>query len=113
MRPRHRPVAYLGGIDTRHLGTPPDDKLERASIQARIWFSEAADPKLEVLVNRAGGDDAVKRLRMAVHAPIPWPLQPERARLGVLDAQHAADGWYRLYQDPPKMIEAAERHDSH
>lgn len=39
-------VAYLGSIDTRHLGLAPDDNRERASIRARIQFWEATNPKL-------------------------------------------------------------------
>lgn len=99
-------VAYLGSIDTRHLGMVPDDERDRASIRARVHFWEAVNPKLKTLVNRLGGDDGVKRLRLAIHARIPWPMQPERERLGVLDALHEADLWHRLYEGTQKMIEA-------
>jgi len=64
-------VAYLGGIDARHLGPSPDDKRERASIRARVRFWETISPKLNLLVNRLGGGDEVKRHRMAIHARIP------------------------------------------
>lgn len=33
---RQEVVAYLGTIDTRHLGPSPDDKRERVAIRARI-----------------------------------------------------------------------------
>jgi hypothetical protein len=102
-------VAYLGSIDSRHLGAPPDDQRERASIRARVRFWEAANPKLRTLVNRVGGDDAVKRVRMAVHARIPWPMQPERDRLGALDADAEAALWHRLYQSTQRRIEANDR----
>ena len=99
-------VAYLGSIDTRHLGTAPDDQRERASIRARIRFWEAVNPKLTALVNRIGGDDEVKRLRLAIHTRIPWPMQGERDHLGVLNAEAEAELWHRLYDDTQKMIEA-------
>jgi hypothetical protein len=102
-------IAYLGSIDTRHLGMSPDDNRERASIRARIRFWEAANPKLRTLVNRLGGDDEVKRLRMAIHTRIPWPMQPERERLGVLDALSEAGMWHRLYEQTQKMIEGEDR----
>ncbi len=102
-------VAYLGSIDCRHLGVPPDEERERASIYARTHFWEAANPKLKGLVNRAGGDDGVKRLRMAVHARIPWPMQAERERLAVLDALHEADFWHRLYKNTQHSIAGQDR----
>lgn len=97
-------VAYLGSVDQRHLGTSPDDSRERTSIQARVRFWKAANPKLRALVNRLGGEDKVKRLRMAVHARIPWPMQPEQERLGVLEALAEADDWYRAYKLSQELI---------
>jgi hypothetical protein len=102
-------VAYLSSIDRRHVGMAPDDNRERASIRTRVAFWEAVNPKLKALVNRLGGDDEVKRLRMAIHARIPWPMQGERERLGVLDALYEADGWHRLYQGTQKMIDANDQ----
>ena len=45
-------VAYLGSIDIRHLGPPPDEDREEASIHARVRFWEAVNPKLKTLANR-------------------------------------------------------------
>jgi hypothetical protein len=99
-------VAHLGSIDSRALGLMPDGNRERSSTAARIRFWEAVNPKLKLLANRAGGDDGVKRLRMAIHARIPWPLQAERGRLDVLDAEAEAASWHRLYEGSQKMIES-------
>jgi hypothetical protein len=99
-------VAHIGSIDSRALGLMPDENRERSSIAARIRFWEAVNPKLKLLANRAGGDDGVKRLRMAINARIPWPLQAERGRLDVLDAEAEAASWHRLYEGSQKMIEA-------
>ena len=99
---RQTSLAYLGGIDTRLLGPQPDEGREAASIQARVAFWEAVNPKLKALANRVGGDDAVKRLRIAVHARIPWPMQAERDRSGqlaaVAEAEHEHKRWHDLYE---------------
>jgi hypothetical protein len=101
-------IAYLGGIDTRHLGEQPDEEREALSIRARTAFWEIAGPRLTALVNRIGGDEAVKRLRLAIHARIPWPMQAERARLDILypllEAQHEAKSWHGLYELTQKKI---------
>lgn len=102
-------VAYLGSIDSRHLGLAPDDHRERASIVARQRFWEAANPKLKALANRAGGEEAVKRLRMAIHARIPWPMQPERSRLEALEALAEAGRWRGLYEFTKGKIERNEK----
>lgn len=96
-------VAYLGSIDAAHLNGGD----ERLSIAARIAFWEAANPKLKNLANRLGDD--MKRLRMAVHARIPWPMAPERARLALLQAEHDAAFWHGIYGQTTKMIEGNER----
>lgn len=96
-------IAYLGSIDAGYLNGGD----ERLSIAARIAFWEAANPRLKTLANRLG-DDA-KRLRMAVHARIPWPMAPERARRALLEAEHEAEMWHRLYGMTAKQIETEER----
>jgi hypothetical protein len=88
-------VAYLGSIDIRHLGPPPDEDREEASIHARVRFWEAANPKLKTLANRLGGEAEVKRHRMAIHTRIPWPMAPERALLEVFEAKTEAKRWHR------------------
>jgi hypothetical protein len=67
-------VAYLGSIDARAL-MAPDDEHEHASVAARVAFWEGVNPRLKSLVNRLGGVAEVKRLRMAIHARIPWPMR--------------------------------------
>jgi hypothetical protein len=72
-------------------------------------FWEAVNPKLKLLANRAGGDDGVKRLRLAIHARIPWPLQAERGRLDMLEAEAEAASWHRAYEGTQQMIESHDR----
>lgn len=100
-------IAYLGSIDAGYLNGGD----ERLSIAARIAFWEAANPRLKTLANRLG-DDA-KRLRMAVHARIPWPMAPERARRALLEAEHEAEMWHRMYGSTSKIIEGHERIIAH
>jgi hypothetical protein len=105
---RQETVAYLGSIDIRHLGPSPDEARERASVLARQAFWNAANPKLRNLANRAGGEDGVKRLRLMVHARIPFPLAAERARLDVLDAVAEAEEWHRIYRLTQDLIAGQE-----
>jgi hypothetical protein len=98
-------VAYLGSIEAELL-SPAADR-EREAILARIAFWETANPKLKNLANRLG--DEMQRLRMAVHARIPWPMEPERQRLELLEAQREAKLWHGLYSSSARMIETNER----
>jgi hypothetical protein len=97
-------VAYLGSIEAELLVPPGERECE--SISARIAFWETANPKLKNLANRLG--DETRRLRMAVHARIPWPKEPERERLEMLKAKAKAELWHGLYSQTAKMIEANE-----
>ena len=96
-------VAYLGSIGT----APMAADMEREAILARIAFWETANPKLKNLANRLG--DEMRKLRMAVHARIPWPMEPERQRLELLEAKREAKLWHGLYASSAKMIEANEQ----
>src|SRR4051794_12375619 len=89
-------VAYLGSVDTRALTANGDERRELLSVRERVAFWEAANPKLKNLVNRLGGEAGVNRLRMAVRARVPWPMEAERERMRMLDEalqwHHAYDG---------------------
>jgi len=104
-RVRQEIIVYLGSVETALV--PHNLKRERDSITGRVAFWEAANPKLKNLANRLGPDQ--QRLRMAVHARIPWPMHAERERLELLGAQAEADLWHRLYGDSSKLIEANEK----
>ena len=99
-------VAYLGSVDTRALMANGDDDRERLSIRERIAFWEGANPKLKNLINRLGGEAEVKRLRMAVHARVPWPMDPERERLRMLEEAHQ---WHHQYDGSVMVIGWNER----
>jgi hypothetical protein len=103
-RVRQEIIAYLGSVEAALVPRNPERECE--SIAGRVAFWETANPKLKNLANRLGPDQ--QRLRMAVHARIPWAMQAERERLEVLRAQAKADLWHRLYGQSSKMIEANE-----
>jgi uncharacterized protein YdbL (DUF1318 family) len=101
-------VGYLGSVDTRALMSTGDDDRE-VSVLARTAFWESANPKIKNLANRIGDDAAQRRVRMAVHARIPWPKEPERQRLDLLKADREAKLHHAAYSDVTKMIEITER----
>jgi len=94
---RQEHVAHLGAIDGWLLPAfwadldpamvarvrRPDWELR--SLRARLAFWQEAGPRLKRLENRLGPE--LKRLRMAIHARVPWPMEPERKRLELLEAE--------------------------
>jgi len=109
---RQEIVAYLGSIEAELVPTNAERELD--SILARTAFWEDANPKLKHLANRLGPDE--KRFRLAVHARIPWPMQPERDRLETLKAEKEikrvedeAKAWYGLYEMSSEQIADHER----
>lgn len=97
-------IAYLGSIDARQLVAEADSL---ASLRARIAFWETANLKLRGLANQLGPDQ--QRLSMAIHAKIRWPMQPERDRLPLLEAEHEAEFWRRVYDQGVTIIEHKEQ----
>src|SRR4051794_40517820 len=87
-------VAYLGSVDTRALLANGDERRELLSVRERITIWEVANSKLKNLINRLGGEAEVKRLRMAVHARVPWPMEAERERMRLLEEAHQ---WHHAY----------------
>ena len=115
---RQEHVAALGSIDGTLLPgfwaeVTPDvaravqkaDWAER-SIRARMQFWQEAKPRLERLANRLGPD--LKRLRMAVHARVPWPKEPERADLPLMEANGELASAMSGYETATKMVEDNE-----
>ena len=88
---------------------------EDHSLRARAAFWEEAKPRLARLANRLGPD--LKRIRMTVHARIPWPKEPERAKLPLFEARrgyeltaHLIEGHEKDVARHEKAIEAANKH---
>jgi hypothetical protein len=69
-------------------------------------FWEQAKPKLTRLANRLGPD--LKRIRMAVHARVPWPMDAERAKLPLMEAEAELASAMSGYELSAKTIEANE-----
>jgi hypothetical protein len=91
-------VADLGSIDgvflpafweglTLHLLDKVRSKdWERQSLRARVDFWERAQARLDRLANRLRAPE-LKRFRMTINAHVPWPKEPERAKLALLEAE--------------------------
>jgi hypothetical protein len=107
---RQEHVAHLGAIDSRLLDVtqaPHIPNWELLSLRARVRFWDVANDRFGRLSNRLGPD--LKRIRIAVHKRVPWPMEPERERLAGLEAGDDAEFWFRMYGQTNKMIEVNER----
>ena len=88
-------IAVLGSIEATWLpefweGISPKratklkaEDWERQSLRARIAFWEGANRRLKKLANRLGPD--MKRLRIAAHSRVPYPMEAGKKRLEVLE----------------------------
>ena len=107
-------IAVLGSIDATWLpefweDTPGDLKCEDwelYSLRARTAFWKNANHRLQQIANRLGPD--TKRIRMAVHKRVPWPMEPERKRLELLEAKHEYDWARRNIEMSKEMIVSYE-----
>jgi hypothetical protein len=108
-------VAVLGSIDAGWLadfweGIDPKLKCEDwelNSLRARTAFWEGANQRLKQLANRLGPD--VKRIRIAAHKRVPYPKEPERKQLELLEAKHEFDFWDRQHKSSLSMIQSEKR----
>jgi len=115
---RQETIAFLGSIDATWLPSfwadisptvlsnirAPD--WEQRSIRERSAFWNKAGPRLRQLDNRLGPN--LKPIRLATHARIPWPMQPERDSLELLDAKAEVEFWRKGYEASVKIIEVRE-----
>ncbi len=116
-------VAFLGsinatwldsfwyGIDEKHLEKIRCPDWQRRAIRARVNFWNGAAKRMQKLANRLGPD--AKRLRMAVHARIPWPMETERFNLEIMDAEAEAEFWHGFYDGSKRQIESLDRSIEH
>jgi hypothetical protein len=98
--------AFWSGVGHGVLGAIQGPGWEERSIWARMAFWEQAKPKLTRLANRLGPD--LKRIRMAVHARVPWPMDAERAKLPLMEAEAELASAMSGYELSAKTIEANE-----
>ena len=98
---RQEHIAQIGSIDASWLpefweGIDPalaakikGESWEMNSLRARTAFWKDANHRLKQLANRLGPD--MKRIRIAAHARVPYPMEPERKKLELLEAKEDFD----------------------
>ena len=79
---------------------------ERKSLTARVAFWKTCKSRMAKLANRIGPD--MKRLRMAIHARVPWHMEEGLTRLELLDAQKEEQFWRSLNERKQRMIKRYE-----
>jgi len=103
----HLLPAFFEGVSTEIAGAMKSPGWERASIRARAAFWKGCNAKMKQLSNRIGPE--LKALRMAIHGRIPWPMDPERKRLELLDAEADEQLFRSLHGQTTAMVEANKR----
>ncbi len=76
---------FWEGINRKRASKIKAEDWEIQCLRARIAFWEGANRRLKKLANRLGPD--MKRLRIAAHERVPWPKEPERKKLELLEAK--------------------------
>ncbi len=123
---RQEHIAQLGSIEAAWLpefweGIDPalavkikGKDWELNSLRARAAFWKGANHRLKQLANRLGPD--LKRLRIAAHARVPYPMEPERKKLELLgakadldDAKSSIKNAQRMVATGKKMVKAAQK----
>ena len=80
---------FWEGIDREAAAKLKTEDWELLSLQWRTAFWQGANRRLKRLTNRLGPE--TKRIRMAVHARVPWPVEQEREKLELLEAKEDYD----------------------
>ena len=73
---------FWDGVEPKAAAKLKADDWELHSLHERTAFWEKANHRLKLLANRLGPE--AKRIRMAAHARVPWPMKPEREKLELL-----------------------------
>jgi len=94
---------FFADIDPEFVEGMKSPDWERHSLRARVAFWETANPRLKALGNRLGDD--VKRIRMAVHARVPWPMEPERELLKLLNAKAELKSWMGIHDMNTSLVQ--------
>jgi len=105
---------FWEGINRKRASKIKAEDWEIQCLRARIAFWEGANRRLKKLANRLGPD--MKRLRIAAHERVPWPKEPERKKLELLEAKadfdHAKqniESAGRMVATGKKMVKAAQK----
>ena len=85
---------FWAGIDKEKAAKLKTDRWELYSLRERVAFWKIASRRLKKLANRLGPD--AKRIRMAAHARVPYPMEAGKKRLQLLEAKKDFDSWRDL-----------------
>lgn len=112
-------IAILGSIEATWLPEFWDSVSEDtvAKLQTTDWllhslyertaFWKTANQRLARLSNRLGPD--LKRMRLAAHARVPWPKEPERKLLELLVAKKVFEDTQYYFRMHENIIERARK----
>ena len=85
---------FWEGIDKKVAAKLKADDWELYSLRARAAFWKILNRRSKQLANRLGPD--AKRIRMAAHARVPYPMEAGKKRLQLLEAKKDFDSWRDL-----------------
>ena len=112
-------IAVLGSIEATWLPEFWDGINKKAatklktkdwllhSLYERVAFWKIANQRLARLSNRLGPD--LKRMRLAAHARVPWPKEPERKLLELLVAKKVFEDTQYYFRMHENIIERARK----
>ncbi len=95
---------FWKGIDREAAAKLKTDKWELYSLRERFAFWKLANRRMKKLANRLGPD--AKRIRMAAHARVPWPMEAGKKRLEILEAKDDLDSWRGMGELYQRSVEA-------
>ena len=98
---------FWEGIDPALAAKIKGEDWELRSLRARTAFWETANHRLKLLANRLGPD--LKRIRMAAHARVPYPMEPERKKLELLEAKADLDNAKSSIESAQRMVETGKK----
>jgi len=93
---------FWEGLSQGRVDELKAEEWERRSITERTAFWKGANLRLKQLTNRLGPD--LKRLRMATHSRVPWPMDSERKKLELLEAKADFDLARSMLEASKKII---------
>jgi len=110
-------IAVLGSIEATLLPEFWDgidvatklkgEKWELQSLRARTDFWKGANRRLRQLANRLGPD--TKRIRMAAHARVPYPMESGKKRLEMLEAMADYDEAQSGIKHGERMVASGQK----
>ena len=98
---------FWEGISRGRAAELRADDWEIQSLYARMAFWKGANHRLKQLANRLGPD--LKRIRIAAHARVPYPMEPERKKLELLEAKSDLDLARSQLEASKKIISTSKK----